>query len=126
MLIRRPTSQLHSDDLPTFGRQTIATTGKANAISKLCVGDAKRKLRASPQRVPAIDHHGRAGHVARSIARQIDRQRADFVRFAEPAHRYLTDEDVVEFGLLAEPAAAGGGQEAATGDGGEADGALRP
>jgi hypothetical protein len=27
MLIRRPTSQLNSDDLPTFGRPTIATRG---------------------------------------------------------------------------------------------------
>ena len=28
MLIRRPASQLNSDDLPTFGRPTIATIGK--------------------------------------------------------------------------------------------------
>ena len=27
MLIRRPTSQLNSDDFPTFGRPTMATTG---------------------------------------------------------------------------------------------------
>src|SRR5437764_6710271 len=35
MLIRRPASQLNSDDLPTFGRPTIATVGRdTGAASK--------------------------------------------------------------------------------------------
>jgi hypothetical protein len=32
MAMRRPASQLNSDDLPTLGRPTIATTGTATMI----------------------------------------------------------------------------------------------
>src|SRR4051794_38743670 len=47
MLIRLPTSQLNNDDLPTFGRPTIATTGNA--------------IKTSPARFPRHWYH-RAGN----------------------------------------------------------------
>src|SRR5882757_284270 len=75
MLIRRPASQLNSDDLPTFGRPTMATTGSGIRFGP------------SPERVPAVHDDGRPGYVTASVARQEDGDGAEFVRPAEPAHR---------------------------------------
>ena len=38
-----------------------------------------------PERVAAVDDQGRAGHVARGVARQVDRQRPEILRLAEIA-----------------------------------------
>src|SRR6516225_3629219 len=44
---------------------------------------------ALPQRITAVDDERRAGHVARSVAGKVHRQRAKVFRFAEIAHRDL-------------------------------------
>src|SRR5579875_3986396 len=38
MAMRRPASQLNSDDLPTFGRPTIATRGMVTVFSESSLG----------------------------------------------------------------------------------------
>src|SRR5688572_8405188 len=95
MLILRPASQLKSDDLPTFGRPTIATIGSATTEpqeqqrrfpprsgrgsedrGQRAEGSMRRRglsvlwllfsvLWFSPQRIPAVHHNRRAGDVAR-------------------------------------------------------------
>ena len=40
-----------------------------------------------PQRVPAVDHQGRPGHVARGVAGQVHRERPEILRLAEVAQR---------------------------------------
>src|SRR6188474_943049 len=78
MLIRRPASQLKSDDLPTFGRPTIATIGRAIAQLQANPGRKAGGVRAAiatpglaagvrrlPQRIPAVHDDRRAGDVAR-------------------------------------------------------------
>src|SRR5438445_12488914 len=43
MLIRRPASQLKSDDLPTFGRPTIATSG-IDTVNAPTDGDGRPRV----------------------------------------------------------------------------------
>src|SRR3954447_20796291 len=49
MLIRRPASQLNRDDLPTFGRPTMATMGRATTKTSDKAG-SRRVLTTESQR----------------------------------------------------------------------------
>src|SRR5262245_18464062 len=65
MLIRRPTSQLNSDDLPTFGRPTIATTG--NGMQELREGRWYDRARQGPAGVGTDDGKVRRGISMRGV-----------------------------------------------------------
>src|SRR3954447_11369097 len=51
MLIRRPASQLNSDDLPTFGRPTIATIGRATTEPQQGTNHRGTETQSRPERI---------------------------------------------------------------------------
>src|SRR5689334_9575081 len=61
----------------------------------------------SPQRVSPIAHYGRSGHIAGSVAGEIESERPDLFRLAEPAHGHHAFEGVFQFRHFAKPTPVG-------------------
>ena len=59
----------------------------SDLISEVRLGLEEQRSYSLPQRVPAVDHQGRAGHVARGVAGQVHRERPEILRLAEIAQR---------------------------------------
>ena len=57
----------------------------------------------SPQRVAAIDDEGGAGDVARRGRGEVERKRADLVRFSGAPHRHGANECLDDFWVLLRP-----------------------
>jgi hypothetical protein len=77
-----------SQAIPSSKQQLSELT---TSLSKNDFGDADRRAQGEgrytflPPRVPAIDHLGRAGHVARGVAGQVHRERSKMLPLAEIA-----------------------------------------
>src|SRR5262245_41546193 len=129
MLIRRPASQLNSDDLPTFGRPTIATIGRS--IGEFQIPSSRFQARSRlrlvsdsepatcnlelPKREPTVYHERRAGDVTARVGGEEHCGRAEFVRLTEPAQRDVGLERLPERRPFPEPPAVRVGQEHARG-----------